>query len=82
MSLNFILLQQIIFILGLINIISLFLVFFSCRCLMGKKITEFLWRSDWYKKFYKYHGYFWWIFFVSVIFHSVLALVVYGIPEF
>lgn len=82
MSLNFILAQQIIFILGLVNLVSLLLVFFSCRCLMGKKITMFLWRSNLFKKFYRYHGYYWWIFFISVFFHSVLAIVVYGIPKF
>ena len=82
MALNFILAQQIIFVSGLINVISLLFVFFSCRCLMGKRITKFLWKSDIYKKIYKYHGFFWWIFFISVSFHSILALIVYGVPKF
>ena len=82
MPLNFILAQQIIFILGLINLISLLLVFFSCRCLMGNRIAKFLMKKNWFRKFYIYHGYYWWIFFISVFFHSILAIVVYGVPKF
>ena len=70
-------LQKIVFVLGIVNLISLFLVLFSCRCMMGTIVSRLV-RYNWYKKFYSFHGYYWWIFIISVLLHSVLAVIVYG----
>ncbi len=70
------------FILGITNLVSLFLVFFTCRCLMGKRLTEFLWKHEWYKKFYTTHCYWWWLFFISVALHSIIAIWTFSIPRF
>jgi len=68
------------FILGITNIISLILVWFTCRCTLGRKLTNKLWNYEWYKKLYNLHCYFWWIFIGSVIIHAILAILVFGIP--
>jgi len=72
-------LAQIVFILGITNIISLFFVLLSCRCMLGTFVNK-LWKYEWYKKFYSLHCYFWWIFIISVIFHAVLAIITFGNP--
>lgn len=71
---------KITYIFGIINIIGLLLVFFTCRCLMGKRITEFLWRRQWYQRVYQTHGIWWWVFFISVVLHIIFALIAYGNP--
>lgn len=70
------------FILGITNLVFLFLTFFSCRCLMGKPLTEFLWKREWYKKFYVTHCWWWRFFFVSVALHSVIAIWTFSVPIF
>lgn len=69
------------FILGLSNLIFMVLVFFSCRCIMGKRITEFLWKQSWYQKFYVTHGWWWWAFFVSVGLHVIVTMLTFGLPR-
>lgn len=71
---------RLVFILGIINVIAILLVFFSCRCLMGKKLGNWLWQFEWYKKFYGTHCIYWWIFIVSVLVHAILAFIVFGNP--
>lgn len=71
---------RLVYVLGIMNIFGLALVFFSCRCLMGSGLFQMLWQRSWYKRFYSWHCYFWWLFFMSVFAHSVLALVVFGNP--
>lgn len=73
---------KLVFILGVINIAGLLLVFFSCRCLMGRKFAERLWKHGFYKKFYNYHCYFWWIFMISVLLHTAVAFLTFGIPVY
>jgi hypothetical protein len=68
---------RLVFVLGLFNIIGLFLIFFSCRCLAGRKLSQKLMKHDWFKRFYGFHCYYWWFFFVSVLLHSILALLVF-----
>ena len=67
---------KLIFLLGLTNLISIGLIFLSCRCLAG----GFLSRYKWYPKFFNLHCYFWWIFIISVILHATIAFLVFGIP--
>jgi hypothetical protein len=71
---------QIIMITGTINIILLILVFLSCRCMLGKKITEKLMKTNFYKKFYNYHCWYWRLFFISAIIHGILAFFVFVMP--
>ena len=79
-SINNILSVKLIFILGIINIVSILLVFFSCRCMIGAKFTNKMWKYEWYKKFYNMHCYFWRIFIVSVLLHTILAFLIFGNP--
>ena len=72
--------QKIVYILGITNIVSIILVFFSCRCLLGWKLTARLARFPWFQKFYRYHCWYWWLFIVSVFAHSVIALLIFGNP--
>jgi len=71
---------QIIYLLGVTNIIGILLVFFSCRCLAGRRITNRLMQHGSYRKFYKNHCYYWWIFFGSVLLHTIIAFLVFGFP--
>jgi hypothetical protein len=71
---------RILFILGIINLVTGLLIFFSCRCLPGSKIGKGLMQRAWYQKFFKLHCFIWWIFWVSVIAHAILALIYFGWP--
>jgi len=71
---------ELVFIFGITNIIFLLLVYFSCRCMGGAKVTQKLFSKVWYQKFYSKHCYFWWGFFLSVILHTALAFYLFGIP--
>ena len=66
--------------LGLTNLLGLFLVFFSCRCIMGSKLNQTLAKSSFYMKFYQYHCSYWWFFMVSVLLHGILAITAFGNP--
>ncbi len=71
---------RLIVILGITNLVSGLLVLFSCRCIPGLKITGKLMQHKGYQRFYKYHCYYWWIFWTSVMIHAALAIAYYGIP--
>ncbi|HJO02145.1 MAG: hypothetical protein QF655_00915 [Candidatus Woesearchaeota archaeon] len=71
---------KLIFILGIVNLFSIVLIFFSCRCLAGQKFTSRMMQYAWYKKFYAMHCYYWWIFIISVILHTALAFSAFGNP--
>lgn len=68
------------YVLGVVNLVGLGLVFFSCRCLMGPRLAGFLTKFSWYRRFYKTHCWWWYLFFASVALHSILAVVVFGNP--
>lgn len=69
-----------LFLFGITNLIFLLLVFFSCRCLAGARLTMRLFQYPWYQKFYAKHCFFWWGFFISVTAHTTLALYLFGWP--
>lgn len=71
---------KIMFLLGLTNLISMFLVFFSCRCMVGINFVNKMFKYKCYQKYYSKHCYYWWIFFTSVILHVILGFLVFGIP--
>jgi len=72
--------MRILFILGIVNLVAGLLIFFSCRCLPGSRIGKGLMKHPWYQKFFKLHCYIWWIFWLSVVAHAVLAMIYIGWP--
>ncbi len=68
------------FVLGIVNVVGLILVFFSCRCLMGQRLFGFLSKAAWYQKFYRSHCRGWYVFFAAVLLHALLAFITYGNP--
>jgi len=67
------------FYLGISNLVGLFLVFLSCRCLMKSSWIAKLQKYDWYNAFYKWHCAYWWFFFISVLLHALIAVFTYGV---
>lgn len=71
---------KLLFVFGITNLIFLLMVAFSCRC-----VGLFNWAQRWfsnskYQKFYSWHCYYWYGFFISVIAHTVLAFYLFGWP--
>ena len=71
---------RVIYVLGILNLVSGLLVFFSCRCLPGSKLAHGWMQKRGYQRFYRYHCYYWWIFWISVIVHAVFGLALLGNP--
>ena len=71
---------RLIFILGIINLVSILLILSTCRCIPGLKIAGKLMQYPAYKRFFKYHCYIWWVFWPSVIVHAIFAIAFLGIP--
>ena len=71
---------KILFILGIINLLTGALVTLSCRCIPTRRITGKLMQYKAYSRFYKYHCYIWPIFWVSVVVHAILAIGYFGMP--
>lgn len=75
-------LAKAVYILGITNLIFLILVLFSCRCFLGTKAYIVLMGKAWFKKFYRYHCFYWWGFVISVFLHAALAFLAFGNPFF
>ncbi|HLC99020.1 MAG TPA: hypothetical protein VJC00_03375 [Candidatus Nanoarchaeia archaeon] len=71
---------QILFTLGITNVIFLLLVASSCRCMGMHNLTRRFMNYSWYLKFYNKHCYYWYGFFISVLLHATLAIYLFGIP--
>jgi hypothetical protein len=71
---------KIVFVLGLTNILSGLLVFFTCRCVPGWNPARSLMQHAWYQRIFKWHCVVWWVFWVSVMVHAVFAIGYYGKP--
>ncbi|HEX7476071.1 MAG TPA: hypothetical protein VF318_08920 [Dehalococcoidales bacterium] len=71
---------RIVFITAMINILSISLVLFSCRCMNIWKITAGLNKLAWFKRFFKWHCYLWYVLLPSIIIHAIFALKLIGIP--
>ena len=71
---------RLIFILGILNLVTGLAVFLTCRCLPGSKIGARLMRWQWYKRFFRYHCYVWYVFWPSVVVHAVLGITYFGWP--
>jgi hypothetical protein len=71
---------RLIFILGLINLVTAVLVLLTCRCVPGLRITGNLMQYAPYRRLFKYHCYYWWIFWLSVVVHAIFAIGFMGLP--
>lgn len=71
---------RVLFILGIVNLVTGLLLFFSCRCLPGSRWGKGLMKHGWYQRFFKNHCYIWWVFWCSVVVHAILAMVYLGWP--
>ncbi|MBI2665089.1 hypothetical protein HYX12_00525 [Candidatus Woesearchaeota archaeon] len=71
---------QVLFLLGITNVLCLLLISLSCRCMGMHKLTNHLFKYDWYKKFYSYHCYYWYALYISVISHAILAFAIFRWP--
>ena len=71
---------RLIFILGIVNLLTGLLVFFSCRCLPGSKLGGWLMKHATYQRYFKYHCHIWKVFWPSVMVHAFLASMFFGIP--
>ena len=70
-----------IFILAIVNLTAGVFIFFSCRCIPGMAWGQHLMQLLWFKRFYRFHCYIWWIFWLSVVAHAILALLFMGLPS-
>jgi len=73
--------MRVLFSLGIVNLVTGLLVFFSCRCLPGSKWGKNLMKYQWYQRFFKLHCYIWWIFWISVVVHAIFAIIYVGWPS-
>lgn len=71
---------RVVFILGIVNLLTGLSIYFTCRCIPVGKMGKQLMQKEWYKNFYKYHCVIWKIFWPSVIIHAILAIITFGFP--
>jgi hypothetical protein len=71
---------RVIFVLGIINLVTGLLIFFSCRCLPGSRLGKGWMKHKWYQRFFKMHCFIWWVFWSSVVVHAIFVMVYLGWP--
>jgi hypothetical protein len=71
---------RLIFIGGIVNLVTGLLVLFTCRCLPTWKLGSQLMRYRPYRRFYNYHCYLWGLFWLSVVVHAIFAIKFLGWP--
>ena len=71
---------RLLLILGVVNLVTGLLVFFSCRCVGGSRLGVKLMGHKGYQRFFKLHCHIWKVFWPSVIVHALLAIVFFGWP--
>ena len=67
---------NLVFILGILNLVFLFFVVLTCRCIMPRFLRKFS-SLKLGGKLYNFHSYFMTGFIFSVFFHSILAFFLY-----
>ncbi len=75
---------QILFFLGIVNLVTLLLIYATCRCIPGSvisRITGNLMQYAAYKSFFRYHCYLWWVLWTSVIIHATLGVWLLGVSS-
>jgi hypothetical protein len=71
---------RLVFVLGIVNLVFVTSILFTCRCLPTWSVTKPIMKHKWYQRVYKFHCYLWWILIPSVIVHAIFALGLYGVP--
>lgn len=71
---------RLVFILGIVNLVTGLVIFLSCRCVPGMRFTGQLMKHASYARFFKIHCYLWWIFWPSVVIHAIIAIGFFGTP--
>jgi len=71
---------RLIVIFGITNVITFLMIASTCRCVVGVRFVNDMMKQDWYKWFFSHHCWYWRMFFLSVIIHIALVLMVFGIP--
>jgi len=71
---------RLIFILGITNLVTVALIFFSCRCTGASRLGGRLMKNHLFARFYRHHCVLWWILWSSVVLHALLALTFLGWP--
>ena len=71
---------KLIFVFGIINLLTVVALFFSCRCVPGNPVMGKLMKYRSYQRFFRYHCYLWWVLLPSVVVHATLAILFFGIP--
>ena len=66
--------ENVILITGIINLIGILAVFFTCRFVPVWNFTKRLESQKWYKSIYKYHSYIWWVLIPSVLIHFIIVI--------
>lgn len=69
--------------LGFVTLASALVTFISCRsCLsfLGRFGMKNPMDMKWYRLFYRYHGYYWWVFLFVLLLHFMTALMHTAIP--
>jgi hypothetical protein len=66
--------ENIILTTAIINIVTVLILFFTCRFIPTLNLTKPLVNKKWFKTIYKYHSAIWWLLAPSVLIHAVLAL--------
>ena len=74
------LVTKLMVVLGIINLVTGLLIFFSCRCLPGSRLGARLMKYQKYQRFYRYHCYVWRVFWPSVMIHAVVGVIFFGWP--
>lgn len=72
--------SRLIFVLGIVNLVTGVLIVLTCRCMAGAKLTGGLMKYPAYQRFFSYHCYIWWIFWASVVIHAIFAIGLLGNP--
>ena len=71
---------QLVYIMGITNIVFMVLTLFSCRCRGFGAVSEYLLPEKIYRKFYRAHCFYWWGFIISVMLHTFFAFTYLGNP--
>lgn len=71
---------RVIFVLGIVNVVTGILILLTCRCIAGVKLAGKLMKYPAYQRLFSYHCYIWWIFWVSVMIHAIFAIGLMGNP--
>ena len=71
---------RLIFVPGIINMVSGALALPTCRCVPALHFTGKLMQNKLYSNTYKYNCTIWWVFWISAIVYAVFAIALYSVP--